>query len=521
MEEPATAREVRHEAVRRELAERGRPSEPWVPWRVQIHPVGRAKETKRAERTILCWDVRGTIDGWPYFKRFSQPHGSAEKARDWAKKLVADFGRGWMYDPQAKRFVEPETRVDIEGDRLSVLDAALDQLDRKWRSWEPKSREAAVRSYRRACLHLVDDPEGRPEDAVEAYLDAVMQSPLRRPATLTELEAEGERWIQAASLSMDKVTWQQLEDLVRRYRISQRDPTKTVSAVTERRFVADLKHLWRDCGARHAIANPWPAVHTLDKDATRRGSVRPGPVDKDIVLSPSQVLALADACVEYGSWGEEVRAYVEVLGLCGLRPGEGAALGVDDLDLPRSGTGWLRVSRSARRVSSRWLDDDEDEQWGPLKDRAIGESRTVPVPEAVVRSLRHHLETVRRSASNEELIFTHGGHRFDMGAFERDVWEPARRHLFPSNPKLKSDDPRQSKLSRLRRHDLRHAACSMWLNAGVDPKVCQKWSGHSTLSVFLDVYQGINPGREELGAELVEDFLVRQMRADLTSPAGP
>ena len=69
----------------------------------------------------------------------------------------------------------------------------------------------------------------------------------------------------------------------------------------------------------------------------------------------------------------------------------------------------------------------------------------------------------------------------------------------PCRPDLPPDDPRQPKLARLRRHDLRHAACSWWLREGVDAVVCQRWSGHETLSVFLDIYQGVAPGREDDG----------------------
>ena len=31
--------------------------------------------------------------------------------------------------------------------------------------------------------------------------------------------------------------------------------------------------------------------------------------------------------------------------------------------------------------------------------------------------------------------------------------------------------------------------------------MCQRWSGHRTLSVFLDIYQGVAPGREDEGVE--------------------
>jgi len=96
-----------------------------------------------------------------------------------------------------------------------------------------------------------------------------------------------------------------------------------------------------------------------------------------------------------------------------------------------------------------------------------------------------------------------------MDLFTRNVWDPGRALLFPSRADLAPSDPRQPKLSRLRRHDLRHAACSWWLREGVDGVVCQRWSGHKTSSVFLDIYQGVAPGREDDG--------IRKLTASLPS----
>jgi hypothetical protein len=42
--------------------------------------------------------------------------------------------------------------------------------------------------------------------------------------------------------------------------------------------------------------------------------------------------------------------------------------------------------------------------------------------------------------------------------------------------------------------------------------VCQRWSGHKTLSVFLDIYQGVAPGREEEGVAKLEASAERQQR---------
>jgi len=61
-----------------------------------------------------------------------------------------------------------------------------------------------------------------------------------------------------------------------------------------------------------------------------------GPVkaaDADLVLSPEQIFALAQACVDHGTWGEMPRGLVLVMGFCGLRPSEAVGLVVGDLNL--------------------------------------------------------------------------------------------------------------------------------------------------------------------------------------------
>jgi len=60
-------------------------------------------------------------------------------------------------------------------------------------------------------------------------------------------------------------------------------------------------------------------------------------------------------------------------------------------------------------------------------------------------------------------------------------------------------------LGRLRLHDLRHAACLMWLNTpGLEVRVACEWSGHKGLSVFLDIYQGLMPGSLTSGKDKLD-----------------
>jgi integrase len=382
--------------------------------------------------------------------------------------------------------------------------------DRKWPAIEPQGRREMARYLNRARRHLVDEaPQGEDARALDAYLRTASLDVAGKPPKGEAVE--GAAWLAAHSLPMSAVGRVELDGLVERYSVSAKDPTKRLSASTVRRMVADLKQCWSWAVLDDVIeANPWDKVNIDGRSRARaRGSRSGGPLaaDAELVLSPAQVWELAEACVTEGTWGDSVRGFVLVMGFCGLRPSEACGVVVGDLELPESGAGWLTVRRSRRKLSDRYLEPDDDPEWGPLKGRGVAEKRRVPIPAQVVAALRDHLAAHCAGAGPVDLVFHRGGKAFDLANFQRAAWQPARATLFPPVEGLAPDSPMQSKLSRLRRHDLRHSACSMWLSANVDVTVCQRWSGHKQLSVFLDIYQGLIPGREEDGVRRLEEML--------------
>lgn len=115
--------------------------------------------------------------------------------------------------------------------------------------------------------------------------------------------------------------------------------------------------------------------------------------------------------------------------------------------------------------------------------------RTIPVPGELVRALRVHLDRWAQPDPGG-LVFTDTqGGRSDLSNFQRDVWNVARDATFSTS----------SPLRKVRLHDLRHAAITTWLNAGVPLETAQAWSGHKTLSVLLDTYVGVMHGDTEVG----------------------
>lgn len=472
-------------------------------------------EGEVAFRTEPRWDVEGRANGIQYSKRFTR----AGLAEAWKADLERGYAAGLAFDLRAKRFVA-NAPAAIEPERLTVF-SLTETFFWAHPDWEPKTKILAAAAFNRARRALLAPDallEGPDLAAVSDYLDHASFTPPHRGVALTPHQERGLEWLRRHSAIADSITTAEIEAFVAALSTNQRDPRKRVAPSTLVRYTQPLRACWAWAVARDDIAvstNPWLGVRTPRKVKGRgsSGASRGGlAVDKDVVLDIPQAVALADRCAEVGSWGGVVTCYVLVMALCGLRPNEAVGLLWDDVELPEdSSPGWLTVRRTRRRVAARWLDPDEDPEWGPLKDRDIAETRRVPIHPLLVERLREHVHAFGIGPGG--LVFHRLGRPFDLTLFARDVWEPARSSMFPPRADLPTDDPRQPKLSRLRRHDLRHAACSWWLRAGIDATVCQRWSGHKSLSVFLDVYQGVAPGREEEG--------VRRLVASLSDSSGP
>ena len=287
------------------------------------------------------------------------------------------------------------------------------------------------------------------------------------------------------------------QDYVDRWRINSRTG-RPLTQTSLTRHLADIKQMWAWVCAVHELPNPWQMVKTGTRSSAggRRGSmVRP--VDRTIVLAPDHVRELARICGD-GPFGPLAEVYVLLLGIGGGRPGESAGVYTAELDAPVDGMGEVRFRRTSRRgIDSTFLDKDDDAEWGPLKGREIEEARSVPLPSRDAKRIHKLIEETGVTGP----LFA----GWDWEKFTRDVWTPSKTAMatmYRQEMSESTNDSHESEalcaaLARLRLHDLRHAACSMWLNTpGIEVRVACEWSGHKRLSVFLDIYQGLMPGSQ-------------------------
>lgn len=179
-----------------------------------------------------------------------------------------------------------------------------------------------------------------------------------------------------------------------------------------------------------------------------------------------------------------------------LRPAEAVNLHKDDCDLPAAGWGRIYLSRTTPEVGKRYADSGDLHDSKGLKHRPADEVRPVPIPPELVAILRWHLAEF--GITPDGRLFRQVNGRVVSSSTYGQVWRAAR--LIALVP-----DHQASPLA-ARPYDLRHAAVSLWLNAGVPAPTVARRAGHS-VEVLLRVYAACIDGEDELANTRISDAL--------------
>lgn len=477
-----------------------RPEQPWRPTTFQVFgTTKRVREVwvkdgrtgEKVRRQQPRFDVRYRVDGHDFRYGFDQ--------RGWAESFVNDlrknFAQGWLFDPDARRFLDPASSGDAH--ELTMYDHARDYLSRKWRSWQPATRPPAQRDLARACMFLVRDDAPRLSAGARVEADAYLRDivlTIPAPEQLSSAEQEWDQWFLRWSLPLRAITDEHLHAFMEDVRTRTLDGKRrelAESSVARTRAV--VRAAFTYARKRRLIEwDPWEPVEAPSmRDRDR--------VDADLVMSPAQVRQIGEACADIDS---RYRAFVLVQGLCGLRPGEAIELRRRDINVEAGNPISITARGTHLHVPERYLMPGEDRR-RPLKGRGKRASRTIPLPQELRPVLKRHLAEHVAAKADAHMFTTPTGKPLNLSNFQRDVWTPAREAGFAEGDPLRG----------ARRHDLRHAAITAWLNAGVPLKTAQAWSGHRTVSVLLDTYLGVICGDEAVAMARFE-ALLNPTRAD-------
>jgi len=225
---------------------------------------------------------------------------------------------------------------------------------------------------------------------------------------------------------------------------------------------------------------------------------RKSSVDRTAVVNPAQARSLIESVRDQGPTAPRLVAFFAVMYFAGLRPSEALALRISDCDLPKVGWGFLRFAESVPYANAAWTDDGDTSPRKSLKHRAQGQSRTVPVCPELVRYLAAHIEKFG-AAPDGRVFFRLDGGPIRHSTYAK-IWSRARQAAL-------TPDQYRSQLGR-RPYDLRHAAVSTWLNAGVPATQVAEWAGHSVemlLSTYAKCIDG--PDQDELARRRIDVVL--------------
>jgi integrase len=127
-----------------------------------------------------------------------------------------------------------------------------------------------------------------------------------------------------------------------------------------------------------------------------------------------------------GWTGRHLRAFFACIYYSALRPGEVTALTRTAVTLP-TGDGWGRfcLTQNSPATTSRWTDDGR-RQPRQLKHRAVGATRTVPIPPPLVAILREHLEEFGTHHGGRLFWGSRHGGLVSDSVYDR-TWDKARQ----------------------------------------------------------------------------------------------
>lgn len=265
-----------------------------------------------------------------------------------------------------------------------------------------------------------------------------------------------------------------------------------------------LDRLYADLAAHgyspRTIAQLHSVIHQALAKAVKQGLIPRNPADladkppiprgTPTVLDPTQARRILDT-----ARGTRMEARWWVALTLGLRQGEALGLGWDDVDLER---GTIRVRRALQREKGRGL--------VMVDPKSRAGYRVIPMlPECVEVMRRHHAQWLSEKAEAGSSWWEHTPDEWRLVFTQRS-----------GRPVDSSPDSAawhrlldEAGVPRVRLHDARHTAITLWLLAGVPLHTAKRWAGHSSITLTSDTYGGLVGEMHDEGMRALTGWLDR------------
>lgn len=477
-------------------------------WNIQINDLANRKKSY-----TVRWKVAKALP-------FSRTFTTRALADNFRSQLKQAINNGEPFDDETglpDSLVE-QPKVEV----LSWIDFACAYLSVKWPGAAAKSRTSMIDAIATVTPALLrDEVPYRPDPELmrEALRDYLLP-PDRRERERPPAVDKAARWLEEASLPLTALA----EAAVVRAgldAVALQMNGKPAAVTTMRRKRSVFFNV-----LQYAVELEQLDYNPIDKLRVRsRRSKVVTVVDRRVVVNPRQARQLLSAVTYVGDRGRghRMKAFFAALYFAALRPGEALGLREQDCKLPASceicgidlthdvavskvgecehqtvkhGWGLLTLEKNRPAAGKRWTDSGEAHDERELKHRGEDEPRPVPIPPELVAILREHVKSYGTSPDGR-IFATRNGTPFGSAAYSK-VWREAR--VIGLSP------TQQASPLAGRPYDLRHAAVSLWLNAGVPaPEVAER-AGHS-VDVLLKVYAKCIDGQADIVNQRIEGAL--------------
>ncbi len=443
---------------------------------VRIHKT----DVYRGAHTTTYW-VRWQVAG----KRFKEPFKQKTLAGSFLSDLTSAARKGEAFVVATGRPVS----MHRSSRDMSCYDLACSYVDLKWPRVAAMTRKTAAEALTAVIPQLFARTKGKPDDRL-------IRTALRRWAFNTPARADEDAmppeiraalsWVArntrpAGDLLDAEVLRRTLDGLTLKL-----DGTPGSPVVVSRRrkiFTAMLEH---GVEIKALSRNPWADLKWTPPRASGGG------VDRRRVINPMQARSLFAAVERQGRIGRRMVAYYACLYYAALRPEEGVSIRVPhNLLLPDSDDAWgeFILESAEPHAGKAWTDSGQNRDRRQLKQRAIGEVRRVPCPPVLTKILRGHIARFGLGPGGRLFVGERNKAELPVLTINR-IWRQARAAAFTeaiyATPL--GETP----------YDLRHAAISTQLNAGISPTQVAEWAGQSPEILWRNYAKCLAGGESEL-----------------------
>lgn len=428
------------------------------------------------------YKVRWTVAG----RRRKKSFNSSALADGFRADLISASRRGVPFDAETGLPAATEP-APVE----SWYVFACGYADMKWPESAGKSRAGRAETLTAVTVALARNGRGRPSsaDLRRALYTWSFNTRARQAGGPPPALAGVVVWVETSTPPVSELAKPEVLRIVMAA-LARKLDGKTAASSTAARKRAVLHNALEYAVERGLLdRNPLPALKVKRTNVVEM-------VDRRVVVNHEQATRLLDAVAAQGTTGRKLVAFFGLIYYAALRPAEAAAIGEGDMTLPADGWGELYLPRSAPTTGKAWADSGRRRDRRGLKHRPPEEVREVPCPPPLTAILRRHVDEFG-TGSDGRLVRGVRGDDLSDSTYGR-VWQKARIAALTN---AEATSPLAG-----RPYDLRHAAVSTWLNAGVAPTQVAEWAGHS-VAVLLRVYAKCIAGQGDIAREQISRAL--------------